>query len=961
MENLLKNLNKEQVRAVTHKAGPLLIIAGAGTGKTTVITRKIAYIIAKKWAKPSEILALTFTEKAAQEMEARVDELVPYGFVDMWISTFHAFGDRLLRDYSLDLGLPVNFKVLTKTQQAIFLRENIYAFDLKHFRPVANPTSYIDELLKHFSRLKDELITPEEYIDYAQSQISKFKSQDEEELLEAEKTLELANAYQRYQDLMIQAGNLDFGDQIFLTYKLLKENKKVLKECQQKFKYILVDEFQDTNYAQNEIVKLLAGKSGNITVVGDDDQAIYRFRGASVSNILQFEKNYPQTKKIVLRQNYRSTQEILDSAYKLIQHNNPDRLEVRNKIDKRLVGLKHGPRPELIHCDTLSCEADKVVETIKKLKSEGYSNNDFAILVRANSHAEPFIQALNQNEIPSVFSGASRLFAEPEVKMLIAFFRCLVYPSDNLSFYQLATSEIYNLPSELLAKFYEKARYGNRSFIEIVENDGQNSSAKIMEVVKDIKKYRELIKNKRAGELLYEFIKEKKLLKKYLDQPTVENEIKIQNIAKFFERLAQFESAATDCSVLAYLENLELILEVGEESEVSDIDPELNAVNVLTVHAAKGLEWPVVFVVNMVDQRFPTCKKREQLPIPDKLIKEILPAGDYHLQEERRLFYVAVTRAKDHLFLSAADDYGGKRARKLSQFVLELLDEPQLGKIRYKLSALEKIRRFERQSAVASIQPSSLALKDTGDQKPAILKLSRQQIDDYYTCPKKFYFASVIKIPLPTDWHFMYGSAIHSAISQYYLRKISGMKPTLKSLIADFEANFTNEGFITREQEEERKRTGIETLRRFFDEDQKINLIPDKVEDRFEFSEDFVKVSGRYDLVKKGKSGVEICDFKTSQVRDQKDADRRIKESTQMMIYALAWYKLHGEIPTTTLIFIESNLQGSKVFSEKDLQKARSIILDVASGIRQQNFKAMPDARQCSICPYKDICPDSAA
>jgi len=443
------------------------------------------------------------------------------------------------------------------------------------------------------------------------------------------------------------------------------------------------------------------------------------------------------------------------------------------------------------------------------------------------------------------------------------------------------------------------------------------------------------------------------LLKKYLDKSTVENEIKVQNIARFFERLAQFDHSSNDRSVLAFLENLELILEVGEGVEVSDIDPDLDVVNVLTVHAAKGLEWPVVFVVNMVDQRFPTRKLREQLPIPEKLIKEILPAGDYHLQEERRLFYVAATRAKDQLFLSAADDYGGKRARKLSQFVLEILDESQLNKIKHKLEAIEKIRRFE------SMPPSKLP-RPTARQQP-ILKLSRQQIDDYYTCPKKYYFASVIKIPLPTDWHFMYGSAVHSAISQYYLRKITGGKPTLRSLIVDFETAFTNEGFITRGQEEERKRTGIETLRRFFDEDQKINLIPDKVEDRFEFSEDSVKVRGRYDLVIKRGGEIEIWDFKTSDVRDQKDADRRIRESTQMMIYALAWKKKYGKIPRTTLIFIESDLKGSKVFEKKDLQKAKNIILDIASGIRRQNFKAKPDQRQCRICPYKDICPDSVA
>ncbi len=529
-EKILQGLNKAQKEAVTPKEGPLLRIAGAGTGKTTVITRRIAYLIEKKIAKPSEILALTFTEKAASEMEERVDQLVPYGYTDMWISTFHAFGDRLLRDFSIDLGLPANFKVLTATEQAIFMRQNIYAFDLKYFRPIANPISHISAMLSHFSRLKDELITPEDYLAFAESQVSKVsnqpvdqqtdKSADHLTIEDAERTLELANAYQRYNDLMLQAGNLDFGDQIFLAHNLLKNNKKVLKDCQDRFKYILVDEFQDTNFAQNEIVKLLASRDQNITVVGDDDQSIYRFRGASISNILDFNSSYQNAKQVVLNNNYRSTQEILDASYKLIQHNNPDRLEIQNKIDKRLMSPKHGPEPELIYCTNLSCEADKTVEKIKELKEKHqYGYKEFALLVRANAHAEPFIQSLNIAGIPYIFSGTSGLFSQPEIKMLIAFLKCLVYTDDSLALYQLATSELYNVSHETLAEYYTKAKRHNRSLLQIIdgqlpipeieeENNRLNAEFSILNLlINDVKKYSEK-KNEPAGEVLYAYLKE---------------------------------------------------------------------------------------------------------------------------------------------------------------------------------------------------------------------------------------------------------------------------------------------------------------------------------------------------------------------------------------------------------------------------------------------------------------------
>jgi len=944
---ILDGLNKQQQKAVAYNTGPLLIIAGAGTGKTTVITRRIAYLIEQKIAKPSEILALTFTEKAASEMEERVDRLVPYGFTDMWISTFHAFGDRLLRDFSLDLGLPANFKVLTATEQAIFMRQNIYAFDLNYFRPIANPLSHISALLNHFSRLKDELITSDQYLEYALKNRSEAKT--EEEVIEAEKTLELANAYQRYQDLMIQSGNLDFGDQLYLTFKLLKENRKVLNHCQDRFKYILVDELQDTNYAQNEVVKLLASRDQNITVVGDDDQSIYRFRGASISNIMEFVKTYPKAMQVVLNNNYRSTQEILDSSYKLIQHNNPDRLEIQNKINKRLVSKNHGNMPELLFCDNLSCEADKVVEKIVELKDKkGYKNNDFALLIRTNSSAEPFLQSLNIAGIPYIFSGASGLFSQSEIKMLVAFLKCLVYTDDSLALYQLATSEIYNVSHETLAEYYTIAKRTNRSLASVLE--GNESERLIGELIKDVQKYSEL-KNEPCGEILYEYLKEKKYLKNLIDDPSVKNELKIYNIAKFFDRIAQFNHSSEDKGVHAFLNNLELILEVGDEVISSDIDPDIDAINVLTAHASKGLEWPVVFIVNCVSDKFPSRNRRDPLPIPQSLIKERLPEGDFHLQEERRLFYVAATRAKNYLFLTSAEDYGGKRTKKLSQFVLELLDQPNVGKLKHKLSSLEKIERFKK----VDLKKPRIPNKFTAD----IIRLSRQQIDDYFSCPKKFYFAHVVKIPLLENHYLMYGTAIHAALDHYFSRKINGETPTFDQLLTDYNQAFHSAGFITRDQEDLRHKQGIDTLSRFYDDDQKHPTIPTKVEEAFEFYENKVRVNGRYDLVCEQKENAEIRDFKTSDVKTQKDADDRIKKSTQMMMYALAWYEKYKVTPKTSLIFIESGLMGSKIFSQKELEDTKKMIFDVAEGIRKQDMSAKPDLRNCQLCPYSDICPNS--
>ena len=953
MSDILQDLNKRQREAVAHKNGPCLIIAGAGTGKTKVITTKIAYIIAQKWAKPSEILALTFTDKAAQEMEERVDVLVPYGFVDTWISTFHAFGDRILRDHSIDIGLPANFKILSSTQQAIFVRENLYEFELDHFRPLADPTSYIRELLSHFSRLKDELIDPEAYLIYAKKKLeSSKKANDEVAYEEAMNISEIAKAYKKYQDLMLKDGNLDYGDQIYLTYQLLSKRKNILKNLQTRFKYILLDEFQDTNFAQYQIVKLLSGNK-NITVVGDDDQSIYRFRGASISNILSFKSDFPNCKQIVLNKNYRSTKQILDCSYKLIQHNNPDRLELQNKIDKRLESERNGESPTLLHCESLSCETDLVVEKIKDLKKKfKYKNSDFAILARANNHLEPFLKALDKSRIPSIYIGSSSLFQKEEVRSLISFLKCLAYKDDNISFYQLAVSDIYNVDPNILASYYSKVKKGNKSYEEIFQ--GEESDIKTSTILTDLSRYRKLIALKSTGEIIYQFLKETGYLKKLSSAESLDSENKITNIAKFFEKIAQFDQVSPNRSALSFLENLELITEVGEEQTALDFDADIDAVNVMSVHASKGLEWPVVFIVNMVSDRFPSKERKEKIPIPNELIKEKLPSGDFHLQEERRLFYVGCTRAMNQLFFTSADDYGGKRYKKISQFILESLDNSQLIKQRHKQSAIEKIARH-----APPLKENAAIQRTAAINSDQILRISRQQIDDYYTCPKKYYFSSVIKIPLPTNWHFMYGTAIHEAISRYYLRKLSGSATTLEQLIDDFDQSFISEGFITREHEEQRKSKGIDTLTQFFQEDQQINLAPFKIEDSFEFCEDNVKINGRYDLVIKNGQDYKICDFKTSEVKNQKDADSRIKKSTQMMIYALAWREKFSAIPTTSLIFIESGIKAEYKFKDKDLEKTKEMIQVVAQGVRNSNFKAKPDLRQCGLCPYKDICRDA--
>ncbi len=436
LDPLLEGLNKEQVTAVTNTLGPLLIVAGAGTGKTTVITRRIAYLVQNKLAKLDEIVALTFTEKAAGEMQERVDLLLPLGYVDTWINTFHGFCERLLKTHALDIGLPGDFSILNETQQWIFIFKHLDDFQLDYYKPLGNPGKFISSLLSHFSRLKDEVITPEEYLAYAeQLELSgdnpqgiiasivtegaqgekknkkgkKDAGNSKNDVVDSSEILrvkELANAYHVYQKLLLDNNFLDFGDLIHYTLLLLQKRPSILQYYQNKFKYVLVDEFQDTNLAQYQLMTLLGGRNKNIAVVGDDDQSIYKFRGASVSNILKFKKDYPHFQQITLVENYRSAQNILDLAYNFIQTNNPERLEIKLGIDKRLKSnLPSEGVIQVLEADDLSEELNCVAKKIWEIKNESseLTFNDFAILLRANSAANDLLPRLSASGIPYTF------------------------------------------------------------------------------------------------------------------------------------------------------------------------------------------------------------------------------------------------------------------------------------------------------------------------------------------------------------------------------------------------------------------------------------------------------------------------------------------------------------------------------------------------------------------------------
>ncbi len=957
-----KVLNQQQLQAIKYGRGPLLIIAGAGTGKTTVVTERIKHLISSKIAKPSEILALTFTEKAALEMEQRVDEIMPLGCFQMWISTFHAFCDRVLRDEALNIGLDPHYSLMTEAETLLFLKKHLFDFELDYYRPAGNPTRFLNGLLVHFNRLRDEDISPKKYSDWLEKQ-QKKSSKEKEEI---KKDLELVKAYRKYQELKVKEGLMDFADLITHTLNLFRKRKNILKKYQQKFKYILVDEFQDTNVAQNKLVILLAGTKANLTVVADDDQSIYKWRGAAISNVLQFKQEYPKTKIISLTKNYRSTQEILNKAYKLIQNNNPDRLEVKENIDKKLVSNRRikGEEIKFLFRNRVEDEADTVVKEIKKLVNQKsqYKYGEIAILVRANNHAEPFVSSFLRNGIPFQFLGPGKLFRQDEVKDLIAYLRVLYNFEDNVSFFRVLSLPVFDISSRDIAALKNFSKKMNISFFEAAEQADKlfissENKEKIKKLVDMIHRHLKLIATETGGQISYYFLQDSGLLQQLAEPKTEKEQQKTENITKFFNKLKSYEVDHEDNSIEAIVDWINLKIEMGESPLASDNDwTEENKVNILTIHSSKGLEFPIVFIVNLVSDRFPTRDRKDQIPIPDDLIEEVLPEGDSHEQEERRLFYVGMTRAKDLLFLTASKYYGeAKRIKKISPFVYETLGIEQIK------NSLQIKNIEESQLSIFDFQPVKQTKSTLINQNIIypVNFLSYSQIETFKMCPLQYKYKYFLQIPVPTFAAAAFGTSIHNVLKDFYQQVRDGITVSKDKLIGLLKKYWQKEGYNSKAHEQRMYQRAEKILIEFFNKTYKKEDNPIALEQTFTLKiSPSLKVGGRIDRIDKLSDGkIEIIDYKTGRLASKKEVDKDL----QMTLYAMAATDpgLYNQKPENIILsfyFFETQEKISTQRVEDQIKQTKKEIVKKAEEIKESNFNPTPGPF-CDFCPFKIICP----
>jgi DNA helicase II / ATP-dependent DNA helicase PcrA len=1024
------NLNENQQQAVKYTSGDLLIIAGAGTGKTAVITQRIIHLIKKAGVNPSEILALTFTEKAAAEMQERIDKEMEYGYEEPWISTFHSFCDRILREEGYNIGLDGGYSLMTTAQSYIFLRKFYHDLPLDTLRPRGQVTKTLNDILKHFSRLQDEDISPEDYVEFSR----KLPKHTEEERADFSKYKELSETYKMYADLKMQESKVDFGDLIILTLKLFRERPNVLEKYRKKFKYILVDEFQDTNYTQNVLVNILTlgldeSKKSNkkqrplLTVVGDDDQAIYKFRGAAISNILQFKETYPDAKEVVLTENYRSKQEILDASHTLISKNNPNRLEITENIDKKLIArtsfeASEGNVVNLIAAGNENAEAEQVVEEIAKLtgfgeyaaqvenaeifdergqssfveegnKKNPYRFSDVAILVRANAHAEPFVQALRNMGIPYKLGGSRGLYFRPEIQNLIAFLKILVDYSDEISMYKLLAMSVWHLTPREYMDINRLAREDRLTLFEELEKLwnvklGQEEATEVEEIKNSLiekifdaeaiagitnllmildNSIKRIKDNRPITEVLYDFVKNSGYLDSFVNEETGDSLFAVSNIQKFFESIKRYEKDNPDTNVYEYVDFIDYCIEVGESPVVDQSELEdFNAVNILTVHGAKGLEFPVAFLVNLVAQRFPSRNMSDSIPIPEALIKEVIDGNmsqeESHIQEERRLFYVGATRAKEKLYLSAASFYGdAKTKKKPSIFLYEILDRDISDEFNFDKGKVS-IEGYEEKESL-SLVPMEVHIE-------LMKNFSYSQLDTYELCPRKYEYAYVLRVPQRPNSALSFGTTIHNTLKDLYTllktskEGIEGIvnEPTMEELLESYNKNWVRAGYDNSKHESMKKVQGEKILKKYYEKIYSNKEQPLNLEESFVMhlgESTFAGKIDRIDFVKEESGVKQVCivDYKTGKVKSEAD----IKKDLQLPLYAIfVEEKLGYKVIGAQYIFVEEGVKIDVDISTKRREKAKERMIDIIDEIKKRDFHAEPDMFKCSMCDYRSVC-----
>jgi DNA helicase-2/ATP-dependent DNA helicase PcrA len=965
-------LNDAQRRAITHGGGPLLVIAGAGTGKTRVITERIRHLLESDDSLLGEnILALTYTKKAIAELRIRVAKGTGERGKDVVIANFHSFCEKILKEVNPGL-VP-----LEDVDHWILLRRNLARLKLEKYRRLAEPGQFLSDFIQFFSRCQDELVSSDDYQHFADLLAKELEAEkpslDEDTFKERAEQValqqEIARAYRASEEILREKRAVALNGLITEAVSLLKNDAARRRQLQERFKHILVDEFQDTNIAQLELLHLLSAGHRNIVVVGDNDQAIYRFRGASFGSFKLFLQRFANWKegedstpyRVALMENYRSTPNILRVATQAIGMN-----EVSPEFPKKVLqpNKPEGERIRIAEVETPEDEAAWVADELERIHRAGRRWRDFAVLYRQHAHRDNLVEQLSQRKIPFVISNLS-ILEHPLVRDVLAYLRLIAKPFDDIACARVLSAPAWHLTAEDLVRLAERARKKRGTALYDTLQAPQTelpfdpSSAAVKSLLEFLTEQRKTIRRRSAREIFSD-------LTEWLEVP---QRASAQD-RKYANQLGQFmkdwEPKSETRGLPEFLEYLDYFEQANGTLSLEDDAPG-DAVQLMTVHGAKGLEFPHVFLLRVNSNAFPARNRSPLFEFPDRLMKEELPEGDFHIQEERRLFYVALTRAEDRLTMTTVHEKRGK----VPVFIEDILMDPSI-KRRDVLQIGPKPKPPKPENEKPSV-PASGELFPAGEApakifsriakwaeefhpaSPEPLKLSSSAVENYRKCPQQYAFGYLWSLKEGPRAMLSFGSVIHTTIKRFLEQFKKGVKLPFDEVQHIYETEWTSAGYEDEYQEAEYKKDGLEQLKIFHAA--MLQDPPDILEQEKGFElplENNVILTGRMDQVNSlGRKDVEIVDYKTG--RPKKDADAR--KSLQLSIYALAAKEIFEWNPARLVFhYLQNNQRQETTRDARQIADAEATVQETAADIRAGNFPAKPGFF-CRGCVYKPICP----
>jgi DNA helicase II / ATP-dependent DNA helicase PcrA len=1043
--DLLDGLTPAQREAATNPGGPLLVIAGAGTGKTRTLVARFAWLVSQGVA-PERILALTFSTAAADELRSRLEDALQDPYEELVVSTFHGFCARLLREEALEAGLDPFAAPVTAADRLAMLLERISELALGAHDLRGNPAALLASFIERIDRLKDEMITAADYASWAAA----LPEEDDAGRSRAAREREFAQVYADHDRMLTERGALDFGDLQLHAFRLLRERPHVRARVAGRFQHVLVDEFQDTNFAQGLLLQLLGAEHRNTTVVGDDDQAIYRFRGASTKNLQDFAAEHGDGTVVRLERSFRSGQAILDAAHAVVAPN-PDR------IDKRLTG-EPGGSVGFWCCSNERAQAQAVAAEVEQLVGrEGMAPSDVCVLVRSvRNEGQAVAVALEERAVPFRLVGAAAFFQRAEIRDVLAWLRLLVDPSDAAAVVRSLARPPIELRSIDIARCTQIARRRKLDMISalVAATEAPQIPPEARDrILTHLKLYRAAaaqLDTLRPDLFVHRLIDRLGLRRQQLFAAQADVVERLRNLAKFGELAAGYVRGEPQATPREFANYIVAVAEAGLREEEAGFEAAEGAVQVMTMHAAKGLEFECVYVLGLHAARMPGGRRRALEPVPDELLKEAVPpdSREAHAAEMRRVLHVAMTRARRRLVLAYPERADGGAAQPPSPFVEEaraavdgaweqreeelfgpaetlhatfrLMREElletvsrvggRLNELRFdtdldvahavvryleliKLAALadrptdqslaEAIaevnarllgaatpvqrevfetsglddyllegERAERRRALAVAARDEPSLEPFLPRRGEGLMLSASDIETYRTCPLKYKFARVFRIPQEPTINQRFGILVHQVLERFHA---GGGTRSLAELLGLLDAGWRRGGFGDSDEERQLRGKATAALTRYHERFQSLTGEPVWFERPFAFKLGPHLLRGRVDRVDRlPDGGYELIDYKTGRPKSA----AQLKEDVQLSLYAIgareAW-QLEAALQSYYYVLDDEKVPVER--SDTDREWIRDTVAEVADGILSQGFEPTPSYAACSICDFRIVCP----